>query len=159
LGTNRSAVGGRIYLSPQVGEISRAGAAYIIAHEVGHTLEQVARESDPKILDKWKEAVKADRISISDYGDHANHEDVAEFAQVYAVCLGAGTEHLIALKKLSPARFALQPGTAPRVSAPMKATDRPSRPESSRISRIAPPSPQQATRCKFTPWTASTCCR
>jgi hypothetical protein len=34
-----SAVGDRIYLSPQVGEISRADAAYIVAHEVGHTFQ------------------------------------------------------------------------------------------------------------------------
>jgi len=81
--------------------------ALVIAHEAGHTLEQVARESDPKILGKWKEAINADKISISDYGDHVHHEDLAEFAQVYAVCLGAGPEHVAALKKLSPARFAL----------------------------------------------------
>lgn len=81
--------------------------ALVIAHEVGHTLEQVARESDPKILDAWQEAIMADKISISDYGDHAHTEDLAEFAQVYAVCLGASPEQLAMLRKLSPARFAL----------------------------------------------------
>ncbi|NQT37143.1 MAG: hypothetical protein HQ581_06620, partial [Planctomycetes bacterium] len=81
--------------------------ALVIAHEAGHTLEQVARKSDPKLLDKWEKAIKADKISISDYGDHVRHEDLAEFAQVYAVCLGAGCEPLATLKKLSPARFAL----------------------------------------------------
>lgn len=84
-----------------------AADALAIAHEAGHTLEQVARQSDPKVLDKWEEAIKADKISISDYGDHVRHEDLAEFAQVYAVCLDAGPEHLAELKKLSPARFAL----------------------------------------------------
>jgi len=81
--------------------------ALVIAHEAGHTLEQVARKSDPKLLEKWQEAINADKISISDYGDHAHSEDLAEFAQVYAVCMGAGPEHLATLKKLSPARFAL----------------------------------------------------
>lgn len=81
--------------------------ALVIAHEAGHTLEQVARESDPKILDKWEEAIKADKISVSDYGDNVRHEDLGEFAQVYAVCLDAGPKHLATLKKLSPARFAL----------------------------------------------------
>ncbi len=81
--------------------------ALVIAHEVGHTLEQVARQSDSKILDKWEEAIKADKISVSDYGDNVRHEDLAEFAQVYAVCLSAGPKHLAALKKLSPTRFAL----------------------------------------------------
>ncbi len=84
-----------------------AADAIVIVHEVGHTLEQVARQSDPKILDKWEEAIKADKISISDYGDNVRHEDLGEFAQVYAVCLSAGTEPLAELKNLSPARFAL----------------------------------------------------
>ncbi len=91
---------GYINLIPSAG-------ALVIAHEVGHTLEQVARESDPAILDKWQEVIMADKISISDYGDHAHTEDICEFAQVYAVCLGAGPEHLAKLKQLSPARFAL----------------------------------------------------
>ena len=81
--------------------------ALVIAHEAGHTLEQVAMQSDPKILDKWEVAIKADEISVSDYGDTVRHEDLAEFAQVYAVCLDAGPEHLATLKKLSPKRFAL----------------------------------------------------
>jgi len=81
--------------------------ALVIAHEAGHTLEQVARDSDPKILDDWEQAIKADKISVSDYGDNVRHEDLAEFALIYAVCLDAGTEHLAALKKLSPARFSL----------------------------------------------------
>jgi len=94
--------GGKTYINMVPG-----GNALMIAHEAGHTLEQVARESDPKILDKWEEAIKADNLSVSDYGDNVRHEDLAEFAQVYAVCLDAGPEHLAELKKLSPERFAL----------------------------------------------------
>jgi len=94
--------GGKGYINM----VPRANAL-TIAHEAGHTLEQVARESDAKILDKWEQIIKADKISVSDYGDRVRHEDLAEFAQVYAVCLDAGPEHLAALKKLSPARFAL----------------------------------------------------
>jgi len=97
-----SAHGGKSYINI----VPRANAL-TIAHEAGHTLEQVAREADPKVLDDWEEAIKADKISVSDYGDHVRHEDLGEFAQVYAVCLDAGPEHLAALKKLSPARFAL----------------------------------------------------
>ena len=81
--------------------------ALVIAHEAGHTLEQVATQSDPTILDKWDAAIKADKVSVSDYGDTVRHEDLAEFAQVYAVCLGAGKKHLEELKKLSPKRFEL----------------------------------------------------
>lgn len=83
------------------------GDALVIAHEAGHTLEQLATQADPKTLDKWEEAIKADKVSISDYGDNVRHEDLAEFAQVYAVCLGAGSKYLAELKKLSPTRFAL----------------------------------------------------
>jgi photosystem II stability/assembly factor-like uncharacterized protein len=81
--------------------------ALVIAHESGHTLEQFARASEPKMLDMWDEAIKADKISVSNYGDHVRHEDLAEFAMIHAICLGAGPEHLAALKGLSPARFEL----------------------------------------------------
>lgn len=97
-----SAHGGQDYIN-----IVPRADALVIAHESGHTLEQVARASDPKLLDKWAEAIKLDNISISDYGDGANHEDLAEFAFVYAVCLDAGHQYLADLKKLSPKRFAL----------------------------------------------------
>jgi len=83
------------------------GNALMIAHEMGHTLEQVAREADPEILNTWEEAIKTDKISVSSYGDKVRHEDLAEFAQVYAVCLGAGEESLAKLKKLSPTRYEL----------------------------------------------------
>ncbi|MBL7133413.1 MAG: PQQ-binding-like beta-propeller repeat protein [Phycisphaerae bacterium] len=81
--------------------------ALVIAHEAGHTLEQYARSSDPRILDRWGDAIKADKVSVSNYGDKVRHEDLGEFARVYAVCLSAGAEPLAELKKLSPARFAL----------------------------------------------------
>lgn len=97
-----SAHGGKQYINL----VPRANAI-VIAHEAGHTLEQVAGESDPARLDMWEEAIKADKVSVSNYGDNVRHEDLAEFAQVYAVCWDAGPEHLAALKKLSPARFAL----------------------------------------------------
>ena len=79
--------------------------ALVIAHEAGHTLEQVARELDSEVLDHWEEAIKEDEISVSDYGDTVRHEDLAEFAMVYAVCLDAGPKYLAELKKLSPKRF------------------------------------------------------
>jgi hypothetical protein len=91
---------GYINIVPYVG-------ALVVAHEAGHTLQQLAGALHPNILEMWKSAIIADKISISDYGDHAHTEDLAEFAQIYAVCLGEGPETLAALKKLSPARFAL----------------------------------------------------
>jgi hypothetical protein len=97
-----AAHGGKGYIN-----IVPGANALVIAHEAGHTLEQVAREADPEILDTWETAIKADKVSVSGYGDHVRHEDVGEFAQLYAVCLGAGSEHLATLKELSPQRFAL----------------------------------------------------
>lgn len=79
----------------------------VIAHEMGHTLEQLATETDAKILDKWEIAIKADKISVSNYGDLVRHEDLAEFSMIYAVCLNAGPAELDTLKKLSPGRFSL----------------------------------------------------
>ncbi len=97
-----AAHGGQSYINI----VPRANAL-VIAHEAGHTLEQAARSSDPAILDRWEQAIKADKISVSNYGDRVRHEDLGDFAKVYAVCLDAGAEHLARLKKLSPARFAL----------------------------------------------------
>ena len=65
----------------------------------------MARSSDPEVLSDWGKAIAADKISVSDYGDKVRHEDLAEFALVYAVCLDAGPKHLADLKKLSPVRF------------------------------------------------------
>ena len=79
----------------------------VIAHEVGHSLEQCARESDPRLIEKWTSAIKSDNRSISGYADSSNTEDLAEFAKVYAVCFNAGPERLAELKKLSPRRFSL----------------------------------------------------
>jgi hypothetical protein len=76
-------------------------------HEAGHILEQRARESNPKLLDEWKVAIDKDAISISPYGDSVAHEDLAEFALVYALCLDAGKKELAELKKLSPHRYAI----------------------------------------------------
>jgi len=94
--------GGQSYINivPYVG-------ALVVAHEAGHTLQQLAGKRHPNIMEMWKAAVLSDKISISDYGDHAYSEDLAEFALVYAVCLGEGPKTLEALKKLSPARFDL----------------------------------------------------
>lgn len=97
-----AAHGGKGYINTVPG-----ANALVIAHEAGHTLEQAARESDSKILDRWEQAIKADKISVSKYGDHLRHEDLGDFAKAYAVCLDAGAEPLARLKALSPARFAL----------------------------------------------------
>ena len=97
-----AAHGGKSYINI----VPRANAL-VIAHEAGHTLEQAARESDPEVLDDWGKAIKADEVSISAYGDKVRHEDLGDFAKLYAVCLDAGDEHLTRLKELSPARYAL----------------------------------------------------
>jgi len=85
-----------------------SAGALVVAHEAGHTLEQVAKDSDPDILKKWAKIAVADGISTSGYGgDEGGHEDIAEFAKAYAVCLDAGKEQMDFLKKLSPGRYAM----------------------------------------------------
>lgn len=97
-----AAHGGQSYLNMVPG-----ANAFVIVHEAGHILEQRARASDPEILAKWKTAIDTDKVSISRYGDHVAHEDLAEFALVYALCLDAGKKELAELEKLSPQRYAL----------------------------------------------------
>jgi acetyl esterase/lipase len=99
--------------------------AEVIAHEVGHTLEQAARESDPKLIEKWGAASKADKQSVSGYGDTADSENLAEFAKVYAVCLDKGPEKLKELKKLSPRRFSMWERILLRTPAPQRSWSEP----------------------------------
>ena len=79
----------------------------VVLHEAGHVMEQRARDHDTEILDKWEEAIKADNISISPYGDKVRHEDLAEFSKLYGGCVDAGKEQLDKLKAASPKRFEL----------------------------------------------------
>jgi len=85
--------------------VKQAGVE-VVAHEAGHILEQRATRSDPKVLEKWGGALAEDGVSVSAYGDTVAHEDLAEFAMLYAICLDAGEERLAELEKLSPRRFA-----------------------------------------------------
>jgi len=97
-----AAHGGQEYLNI----LHRVGAEVII-HEAGHVMEQRARDAEPDILERWGEAIEKDGVSVSPYGDRVVHEDQAEFAKVYALCLDAGPEHLERLAERSPERYAL----------------------------------------------------
>ncbi|MEC7725322.1 MAG: GDSL-type esterase/lipase family protein [Planctomycetota bacterium] len=97
-----AAHGGQQYLNI----ISRAGA-WVMIHEAGHIMEQRARNSEEDILERWKDAIAKDKVSISPYGDSVHHEDLAEFAKVYALCLDVSKAELAKLKRRSPARYAL----------------------------------------------------
>ena len=99
--------GGQGYLN--IAPMKGVNAAALIAHETGHILTQRAGKTDTEFLRKWAQAVKADNIDVSDYGNSANHEDLADFARLYAFCIdhSMGRGRLKDLKKLSPRRFAL----------------------------------------------------
>jgi hypothetical protein len=77
-----SASGGRIYLSPQVLEISVEGAAYIVAHEFGHVFQY--RYLPDSYHRRWDEYRRirgiADPVVFSSAGSHAYrpHEIFAE---------------------------------------------------------------------------------
>ena len=102
-----AAHGGQSYLN--MIPLKPARAASVIVHEAGHILEQRARKTDEDILDQWAEAVKKDNIDVSNYGNHANHEDQADFARIYAFCSdqALGRNMLAELREFSPARFDL----------------------------------------------------
>ena len=102
-----AAHGGQSYLNMIPLKPDRA--ASVIVHEAGHILEQRARNTDKEILKKWAVAIKADNIDVSNYGNKVAHEDLAEFARLYAFCVdyAAGRGMKNELKKLSPKRFEL----------------------------------------------------
>lgn len=91
---------------------------HVITHEAGHTIEQRARAAEPDILERWKEAIAADKISVSWYGNGAPWEDQAEFARIYAACINAGPPELARLQRASPARYALWERMLELVGAP-----------------------------------------
>lgn len=96
----------------------------VLLHESGHVLEQRYRTSNADVLDRWKELISKDGVSVSGYGDQVAHEDLAEFAMVYAVCLDAGREKLTDLRRFSPRRFELWRtilDEAPKIDPPAKA--------------------------------------
>ena len=86
--------------------IPRAPVRTLI-HEAGHVLEQRARDTDENIL--WKNGVAKthDNISVSNYGNGPIHEDQAEFARIYAICLGNTPADQARLRAASPYRYAL----------------------------------------------------
>jgi hypothetical protein len=74
-------------------------------------------------LERWKIAIEQDKVSVSGYGDHVAHEDLAEFARIYALCLQAGADKLADLRRRSPRRFEIWASilkTAPSISAPKR---------------------------------------
>lgn len=97
-----AAHGGQEYLNI----LHRVGAE-VVVHEAGHIMEQRAKDTEPDILKRWGEAIEADGVSVSPYGDRVVHEDQAEFARVYALCLDGGVKYLKRLKQCSPARYVL----------------------------------------------------
>jgi len=97
-----TAHGGQAYIN-----IVPWGNEQVIAHEAGHVLEQRARNTEEDVLERWKDAIIADDVSVSGYGDRVAHEDQAEFALLWGVCYDAGNGRLNKLEKASPQRYAL----------------------------------------------------
>ena len=102
LGGGAAGHGGQAYINliPTVG-------TDVITHEAGHAFEQRATSSESDVPQRWQDAIAADGVSVSGYGDGAWWEDEAEFAKVYAWCYDAGAAELAELRFASPARFDL----------------------------------------------------
>lgn len=99
--------GGSAYGIPEMIGAGAGVSPAVLAHEVGHVLDQEARKSDKDIMGKYGLAKMRDNVHTSAYGDGPIHEDHGEFAKLYALCLDAGTEPLAKLRELSPARCAV----------------------------------------------------
>ena len=84
-----------------------AADVFVVMHEAGHVLEQRATKAQPDVLKRWADAIAADAISVSPYGDTITHEDQAEFALVHGIALATGPDALARLRALSPRRSAL----------------------------------------------------
>ncbi len=84
-----AASGGRIFLSPQVLEISREGAAYIVAHELGHVFQY--RYLPERLEDRWDQYRNIrgieDEAKYSNVGRHADRPREI-FAEDFRVLFG-----------------------------------------------------------------------
>jgi hypothetical protein len=84
-----SASGRRIFLSPQVLEISREGAAYIVAHEMGHVFQY--RYLPERLEDRWNQyrLIRGieDQEKFSDTASHA-YRPQEIFAEDFRVLFG-----------------------------------------------------------------------
>jgi len=97
--------GGSAFGIPQMIGAGAGVSTAVICHEIGHVLDQEARKSDRNIMDKHGLGRMHDNVHVSGYGDGPIHEDHAEFAKMYALCLSAGPKHLAKLRELSPGRY------------------------------------------------------
>ena len=100
-----AAYGSMNYIDTQTADIG------VILHELGHTFEQYTRRGgepyqppQAEILNPiWRNAIRADDIRTSWYGNSNEWEDMAEFAMFYAKSLIEGS--LTELKLESPERY------------------------------------------------------
>jgi formylglycine-generating enzyme required for sulfatase activity len=64
-----------------------------VAREMGRALAETARAKDETILEQWAAVIKSGRVSVSARGDASCEDDIAEYAELYAVCLNARYSH------------------------------------------------------------------
>ena len=100
------------------GTAARGGEGYLdilptadplaVARAMGRALAETASSKDKPILKSWAAAIKADKVSVSARGDSSCEEDIAQYAELCAVCLCARESWRFSeLQRLSRKRFVL----------------------------------------------------
>ena len=100
-----AAYGSRSYIDTQTASLPT------LLHELGHTLEQYTRLGDEPVLEPqsnilnpiWRQAIRADDVRTSGYGNNNEWEDMAEFSRLYAMAIIES--RLSELQTLSPERY------------------------------------------------------
>lgn len=89
-------------------DIVPAAGALAAARAMGPALLDTVGAEDEAILKQWTQAVKSDKVSVSARGDMSCKDDIAEYAELYAVCLSARYSHPLGhLQRISRHRCAL----------------------------------------------------
>jgi len=82
--------------------------ALAVARAMGRALAETANSEERPILKPWAAAIVADKVSVSARGDLSPEDDIAEYAELYAVCLCARESWRVSeLQRLSVKRCAL----------------------------------------------------
>ena len=82
--------------------------ALAVARAMGRALAETANSEEKPILKQWAAAIAANKVSVSARGDSSCEEDIAEYAELYAVCLCARESWRVSeLQRLSVKRCSL----------------------------------------------------
>jgi len=98
-----TARGGKGYL-----DITPTADALAVARAMGLALAKTTESEENPVMKQWEAAIAGDKVSVSTAGDASPEDDIAQYAELFAVCMCDREEWRFSeLQRLSVKRFAL----------------------------------------------------